>query len=47
MLIGAINVARLKQSDMAEELIRRVNYSTLTSEDTDLLAQARTLIEEG
>lgn len=37
----------LKQFDPAEELIGRVDVSTLSDDDVELLAQAVSLIEEG
>jgi len=45
MIIGAINVALLKQADLAEELIQAMDGYTLSDDDAELLAQARSLIE--
>lgn len=47
MLIGAIDIALLKQFDLAKELIGRVDVSTMSDDDAELLAQAVSLVEEG
>lgn len=47
MLIGAIDIALLKQFDLAKELIGRVDVSTMSDDDAELLAEAVSLVEEG
>jgi hypothetical protein len=46
MITSAINVARLKQTDLAKELIQAIDDSTLSDDDAKLLNQARALIKK-